>query len=558
MQADAEAIRRIVVATQRSTREGRPARLTLEALMMQNADDRAGTLSFDAFNRCLSLLAPGIPPAVSRRLFNAHAIQQPGVPPQRSVDARIFAAALFPSPQTAAPSALIPTAPPLQMPKPSPKQAWEVAAPAPAAPASAARPSPRPAAAAAGADAFEICKKDLRWALGCEVASARSAGALPRSERLTMHARQAEATEAQLALLRLLRAVEPRASTVSEAALLDTLRRLRRHFAGAHASAVQILEPAFVSAAWQRSGGGNVAQLLELLCPVPVATGSAAAKPPTFGPRDPVPSTAAGRAAIGVGAALACGSGAGGAGGAGAGVASDARPGIQQGAFDRGDGKPGTKRTGARHVPAPRPNELPQMIKYRQCRTPLLVPDDFDGALVTRSAQRPAAGLRRQSVLGYSGLGIHSRGPNLFTLPDGRLLHSTAAMAVMTDLGTGTQTVYDGHDCDVTCVALHPSGELVATGQGMSAGGADASIHLWQIGSREQVAIIGKVLDERKNDGVTRRPFYPGALCALAFSPNVCWPALDVSNLSACIPLQCTYSSPPICSCCMGPAASLP
>ena len=373
-----------------------------------------------------------------------------------------------------------------------------------------------------------------------------------------MHARQAEALEAQLALLRLLRAVEPRASTVSEAALLDTLRRLRQHFAGARASAVQILEPAFVSAAWQRSGGGNVAQLLELLCPVPVATGSAAAKPPTFGPRDPVPSTAAGRAAIGVGAALACGSGAGGAGGAGAGVASDARPGIQQGAFDRGDGKPGTKRTGARHVPAPRPNELPQMIKYRQCRTPLLVPDDFDGALVTRSAQRPAAGLRRQIVLGYNGFGTLSRGPNLFTLPDGRLLHSTAAMAVMTDLGTGTQTVYDGHDCDVTCVALHPSGELVATGQGMSAGGADASIHLWQIGSREQVAIIGKVLDERKNDGVTRRPFYPGALCALAFSPNVCWPALDVSNLSACIPLQCTYSSPPICSCCMGPAASLP
>jgi WD40 repeat protein len=122
-------------------------------------------------------------------------------------------------------------------------------------------------------------------------------------------------------------------------------------------------------------------------------------------------------------------------------------------------------------------------------------------------------------------------------------------MAVMTDLGTGTQTVYDGHDCDVTCVALHPSGELVATGQGMNAGGADASIHLWQIGSREQVAIIGKVLDERKNDGVTMRPFYPGALCALAFSPNVCWPVLDASNLLASILLCCTCSSPP-----MGPA----
>ena len=39
------------------------------------------------------------------------------------------------------------------------------------------------------------------------------------------------------------------------------------------------------------------------------------------------------------------------------------------------------------------------------CRTPILVPEDFDGSLVTRSAQRLAASLERQHVHWYKGLG---------------------------------------------------------------------------------------------------------------------------------------------------------
>ena len=40
-----------------------------------------------------------------------------------------------------------------------------------------------------------------------------------------------------------------------------------------------------------------------------------------------------------------------------------------------------------------------------RCRTPILVPEDFDGSLVTRSAQRLAASLERQHVHWYNGLG---------------------------------------------------------------------------------------------------------------------------------------------------------
>ena len=212
------------------------------------------------------------------------------------------------------------------------------------------------------------------------------------------------------------------------------------------------------------------------------------------------------------------------AGGSGAPDAASAielaRPSLQTGAFDRGDGKPGTKRTGARHVPAPARQQLPKMVKYRHCRTPVLVPDDFEGALVTRSGVRPSAALRRKLVLGYNGLGKHNRSPNLFTLPDGRLLYCTASLAILADLASGAQSYYEGHGDDICCVALHPNGELVATGQGASAGGADASIHVWSIASRQRLASVGQVLDERKNDGVSTKPFYPGSLCALAFGPD--------------------------------------
>lgn len=107
------------------------------------------------------------------------------------------------------------------------------------------------------------------------------------------------------------------------------------------------------------------------------------------------------------------------------------------GPFDRGSGHKGQQRPGARHV-AP-PLVLPSLIKYRHCRTPLVVPSDFVGDQITRSARRPRHVIRRAYVHGYNGLGKNNRSPNLFETHDGRLVYVVAALGVVLDPMTSAQ-----------------------------------------------------------------------------------------------------------------------
>lgn len=347
----------------------------------------------------------------------------------------------------------------------------------------------------------------LLEALDGFIARSGAAAALPRSERLTMHARQADAVERQLTLYRLLRAVAPRAPALTEAQLKEALKPLGRYAAAASSSAPPFLEPGFLRAVCRRAGAGAVQGLLDALCPIPVARGSVAAADGQQAAAEVEAAADALRAAPGAKV---------GAHAAAAGSASASM--MMNGPFDRGTGKPGAQRRGARFVPPP--EVMPQMIKYRHCRTPLLVPPGFDGNLVTRSAQPPQCVLERSEVHGYNGLGKHNRSPNLFALPDGRILYCTAGLAILEDPVSGAQSFYDRHDDDIVCVALHPGGSLVATGQGASAGGASASLSVWEVASRREVSRVGRVLDEKVNDGVTTRPFYPGSLCACAFGPD--------------------------------------
>ena len=103
-----------------------------------------------------------------------------------------------------------------------------------------------------------------------------------------------------------------------------------------------------------------------------------------------------------------------------------------------------------------------------------------------------------------------------------RALHvhaGTAALAVLADPATGAQQYYEGHSDDIVCVALHPNGQLVATGQGASAGGAAAELHVWDVRTRAAVGRVGRVLDEAVGDGVATN-MHPMRVCTCA-SPHV-------------------------------------
>ena len=135
-------------------------------------------------------------------------------------------------------------------------QAWEEpAATGTRGTASARRPAaPTPPNAVAANDDDDVRRAIAQLGRALDAAAA-SGGLLPKSDRLTMHQRQADGAERQLLLLRRLRQVEPRAPTLTEAQLAEVLRPFgraaaparpgsaRAPMAAASASAVTFLEP---------------------------------------------------------------------------------------------------------------------------------------------------------------------------------------------------------------------------------------------------------------------------------------------------------------------------
>ena len=198
------------------------------------------------------------------------------------------------------------------------------------------------------------------------------------------------------------------------------------------------------------------------------------------------------------------------------------------GPWDRASG-----RKGVRHVAAPA--TLPAAVRYRFCAAPVHVPPDFTPDMVTRSAKKPPVMLRRRAVNGYNGLGTHNRAPNVHTrsarthrgsgaqslylslslprlttpllplqvhaLGDGRLLFASAALGIVHDTASGAQHYYEGHDDDVTAVALHPAGELAATAQIASAwSGTRPWIAVWRVTDGTEVRRVGWVADPNATD----------------------------------------------------------
>lgn len=206
---------------------------------------------------------------------------------------------------------------------------------------------------------------------------------------------------------------------------------------------------------------------------------------------------------------------------------------MADGPFDRSSG-----RSGARYIPPPPPAELPSSVSYRHCVTSLLCPRDLRGEQVSRSARAPDVSLELQRVYGYNGASKWTRSANVFivgTPADGaplaeaggggglQVAYSAAGTVVVLDEGTRVQRFFRGHDDDVSCLARHPSGLKMVSGQG---GRSGPFLAVWDAASMRQLGTCGFVQAKRPprpgvaDDELRSVPFYQFAICAAAFEPS--------------------------------------
>ncbi|XP_063873109.1 echinoderm microtubule-associated protein-like CG42247 isoform X2 [Scylla paramamosain] len=102
----------------------------------------------------------------------------------------------------------------------------------------------------------------------------------------------------------------------------------------------------------------------------------------------------------------------------------------------------------------------------------------------------PRARLTLDWVYGYRGSDTRK---NLWVLPSGELLYYVAAVAVILDREDDVQRHYTEHTEDIQCMALHPSRDLVASGQRASRGRrATAHVRVWHARSLTTMHVLGR------------------------------------------------------------------
>ncbi|XP_052737703.1 echinoderm microtubule-associated protein-like CG42247 isoform X2 [Bicyclus anynana] len=101
----------------------------------------------------------------------------------------------------------------------------------------------------------------------------------------------------------------------------------------------------------------------------------------------------------------------------------------------------------------------------------------------------PDKKMQLEWVYGYRGADSRR---NLWVLPTGELLYYVAAVAVMYDRDEESQRHYMGHTEDIQCMELHPSRELVASGQRAGRGRrAQAHVRIWSTDTLQTLHVFG-------------------------------------------------------------------
>ena len=90
------------------------------------------------------------------------------------------------------------------------------------------------------------------------------------------------------------------------------------------------------------------------------------------------------------------------------------------------------------------------------------------------------------------------------------LVYASAALGVIHNLATNEQTLFAGHDDDITCIGLSNNGLLAATGQT----GKSPVVHIWRttIGSSTKGAS-----SSRKNADARMESTAAGKFCSYAY-----------------------------------------
>ena len=161
------------------------------------------------------------------------------------------------------------------------------------------------------------------------------------------------------------------------------------------------------------------------------------------------------------------------------------------------------------------PSDLPSKFMSRKVHNTLKAPYDFSPTTVTTSGQLPSASLSFDYVYGlrtdfHCGQAIYgTQLSNTRARLEGKsdpfvAVYCTAALGVVHRLDSNSQTYFNNHSDDISCIALSPDGLYAATGQI----GKYPECYIWSINDPTSGPI----------QQIGSKKFFSRAVCAVCFS----------------------------------------
>ena len=165
-------------------------------------------------------------------------------------------------------------------------------------------------------------------------------------------------------------------------------------------------------------------------------------------------------------------------------------------------------------------------------------PTEFDANDIARSAQLPLKTIELERVYGCQGVSMAS---NIFYTASGKVAYYVAATGVVMDPETREQSFFVDHTDDITCMAMHPNGRLLVTGQM----GVEPHMLVWEDSAMPNSgnlctprAVVGYYLpkvakyanskfagstqawqtNKKMHGRLPKRPFYHSQISAVAFA----------------------------------------